>query len=213
MIRLIVADLDLAMMTRRDGIPGSETPDGILTKYEGTHFDRLVKDIELREHSGTVDFGFMLLTLSGDTIEMINDGISKLVELGKKDGKHHDLTLGISEGSTGLTIHCNNDSDSEAAKRLDRHCEVRKYEQKADQWFGVCIGTSSQRLRFGVSKEFKWEQSDEMDKATKGLPKPQSLKGKSKVNFNTVTRKSKKIGRNEKCPCGSGKKHKKCCLK
>ena len=209
----ICADLDLAMMTRRDGIPGSETPDGILTKYEGTHFDRLVKDIELREHSGTVDFGFMLLTLSGDTIEMINDGISKLVELGKKDGKHHDLTLGISEGSTGLTIHCNNDSDSEAAKRLDRHCEVRKYEQKADQWFGVCIGTSSPRLRFGVSKEFKWEQSDEMDKATKGLPKPQSLKGKSKVNFNTVTRKSKKIGRNEKCPCGSGKKHKKCCLK
>jgi hypothetical protein len=209
----ICADLDLAMLTRRDGIPGSETPDGILTKYEGTHFDGLVKDIELREHSATVDFGFMLLTLSGDTIEMINDGISKLVELGQKDGKHHDLTLGISEGSTGLTIHCNNDSDAEAAKRLDRHCEIRKYDQKADQWFGVCIGTKSQRLRFGVNKEFKWDQSDEMDKATENLPKPQSLKGKSKVNFNTETRKSKKIGRNEKCPCGSGKKYKKCCLK
>ena len=209
----ICADLDLAMLTRRDGIPGSEIPDGILTKYEGTHFDNLVKDIELREHSATVAFGFMLLTLSGDTIEMINDGISKLVELGQKDGKHHDLTLGISEGSTGLTIHCNNDSDAEAAKRLDRHCEIRKYDQKADQWFGVCIGTKSQRLRFGVNKEFKWEQSDEMDKATKDLPKPQSLKGKNKVNFKTATRKSRKIGRNEKCPCGSGKKYKKCCLK
>ena len=176
------------------------------------HFDKLIKDIELRDHPATVDFGFMLLTLSGDTIEIINDGISKLVELGQKDGKHHDLTLGISEVSTGLTIHCNNDSDAEAAKRLDRHCEIRKYDQKANQWFGVCIGAKSQRLRFGVNKEFKWKPSDEMDEMTKDLPKPQSLKGKNKVNFQTVTRKSKKIGRNEKCSCGSGKKYKKCCL-
>lgn len=98
----ICADLDLAMLARRDGIPGAATPDGILTKYEGTHFYRLVKDIESRDHPATVDFGFMLLTLSGDTIEMINDGISKLVELGQKDGKHHDLTLGISEDNRGL---------------------------------------------------------------------------------------------------------------
>jgi preprotein translocase subunit SecA len=26
-------------------------------------------------------------------------------------------------------------------------------------------------------------------------------------------RKKKKIGRNDPCPCGSGKKYKKCCLK
>ncbi|SMG63860.1 Second part of SEC-A motif NERD protein, partial [methanotrophic bacterial endosymbiont of Bathymodiolus sp.] len=116
-------------------------------------------------------------------IEIINDGISKLVELGQKDGKHHDLTLGISEVSTGLTIHCNNDSDAEAAKRLDRHCEIRKYDQKANQWFGVCIGAKSQRLRFGVNKEFKWKPSDEMDEMTKDLPKPQSLKGKIRLTF------------------------------
>ncbi len=208
----LCADLDLAMLARRDGIPGSKTPDGILTTYKGTHFDNLVKDIELHDHPATVDFGFMLLTLSGDTIGLINDGISKLVELGQKDGKNHDLTIGISEGGTGLTIHCNDDSDAETAKRLDRHCELRKYDQKANQWFGVCIGAKSQRLRFGVNKEFKWEQSDEMDEMTKDLPKPQSLKGKNKVNFQTITRNSKKIGRNEKCPCGSGKKYKKCCL-
>jgi len=28
----------------------------------------------------------------------------------------------------------------------------------------------------------------------------------------TVVRTSPKIGRNDPCPCGSGKKHKKCCL-
>lgn len=28
----------------------------------------------------------------------------------------------------------------------------------------------------------------------------------------TAQRRTKKVGRNEPCPCGSGKKHKKCCL-
>lgn len=28
----------------------------------------------------------------------------------------------------------------------------------------------------------------------------------------TIVRDSKKIGRNDKCPCGSGKKYKNCCL-
>jgi uncharacterized protein YecA (UPF0149 family) len=27
----------------------------------------------------------------------------------------------------------------------------------------------------------------------------------------TVRRKGKKVGRNDPCPCGSGKKYKKCC--
>ncbi|MEY3787554.1 MAG: hypothetical protein RLZ75_1761 [Pseudomonadota bacterium] len=105
------------------------------------------------------------------------------------------------------------ESDDEAVKRLDRHCELRKYRQKADQWFGICIGVNSERLRFGVNKNFKWEQSDELDTMTKDLHKPQSLKGKNKVNFQTITRKSNKVGRNENCPCGSGEKYKKCCLK
>jgi hypothetical protein len=208
----ICADLDLAMLSRRDGIPGNQTPVGILTKYKGTHFDQIIKDIELRNHPATVDLGFMFLTLSGDTIEMINGGISQLIALGKADGKHHDLTLGFSEESTGITIHCNDSPDSEAEKRLDSHCEKRKYEQRCRQWFGICIGTNTQRLRFGVNKDFEWNQSDEMDELTKDLPKPQSLKGKKEINFKTVARKSKKVGRNEQCPCGSGNKYKKCCL-
>jgi preprotein translocase subunit SecA len=28
----------------------------------------------------------------------------------------------------------------------------------------------------------------------------------------TVRREGKKVGRNDPCPCGSGKKYKKCCL-
>lgn len=35
------------------------------------------------------------------------------------------------------------------------------------------------------------------------------------INYtnNSVKEKRVKVGRNEKCPCGSGKKYKKCCIK
>lgn len=214
------ADLDLAMLSRRNGLFGQKTPEGILTKYKDTHFEQIIKDIELHDHPSTVDFGFMLLTLGGDSIEMINDGISKLVKLSRADGKHHDFTLTSSgnntglaiDRNTGLTIHCNGDPNSEAINRLNRYCMLRKYEQKAEQWFGICIDSSTARLRFGINKDFEWQQSHQMDEKIKGLQPPQSVKGKKKINFETVVRKTNKTGRNDKCPCGSGKKFKKCCL-
>lgn len=209
----ICVDLDLAMLTRRDNAPGSDTPEGILTKYKGTAFDRIIKDIEQLEQPATIDLGFTLLSLSGDAIELINDGIAQLIKLGRKDGQHHDLTLAMSDNESGLTIHCNDAHESISGPCLERHCERRKYAQRANLWFGICIGQVVPRLRFGVNKEYPWVQSDEMDKLVKDLPKPQNLKGKNEVDFTSIARKSKKIGRNEKCPCGSGKKYKKCCLK
>jgi SEC-C motif/Nuclease-related domain len=208
----ICADLDLAMLTRRDGVLGIETPPGILTKYKNTAFDHIINDIEQLEHHATIDLGFMLLTLGSESVQMINDGISKLISLGKKDNQHHDLTLGFNTESTGLTIHCNDDEIPISTHRLKSHCERRKYAEKANSWFGICIGQTNPRLRFGVNKQYNWEQSDEMDEIVKDMPKPQNLKGKNKINFNTITRKSKKTGRNDKCPCGSGKKYKQCCL-
>ena len=208
----ICADLDLAMLTRRDGAPGLDLPEGILTKYRDTIFGQIIRDIDKLNDAATIDLGFMLLSFSGDTIEMINDGISQLVALANRDGKHHDLTLGINEGSSGLTIHCNDDHISESGPRLENHCTRRKYSLKAQVWCGICIDTKSARVRFGVSHDYAWEQSDEMDKIVKDLPKPQNLKGKKKINFNSTIRAGNKTGRNAKCPCGSGKKYKKCCL-
>jgi SEC-C motif/Nuclease-related domain len=210
----ICVDLDLAMLTRRDGVPGPDTPEGILTTYKGTLFDQIIRDIDKLEHSATISLGFTLLSLDGDTIEIINDGISQLIRLGKKDGQHHDLTLAMGdEGKSGLTIHCNDDHESISLPRLERHCEQRKYTQKATSWFGICIGQAIPRLRFCINTEYDWTQSNEMDKLVQDLPKPQNIKGKKRINFVPATRPSKKIGRNEKCLCGSGKKYKKCCLK
>ena len=44
----ISADLDLAMLIRREGISGEATPEGILTRFSAKASARVVKAIEAR---------------------------------------------------------------------------------------------------------------------------------------------------------------------
>jgi uncharacterized protein YecA (UPF0149 family) len=45
-----------------------------------------------------------------------------------------------------------------------------------------------------------------MEEIVKKMPKMSK-----DIDFNQMVKKRKKIGRNDPCPCGSGKKYKKCC--
>ncbi|MFC3108525.1 SEC-C metal-binding domain-containing protein [Undibacterium arcticum] len=204
----ISADLDLAMLVRRDNIPGKRTPDGILTRFAATTLGRIVKQIETKPEPGTIDLGFTLLTLGEKTFVEVSKGIDELAKLAKKDGKSHDLTIGLKSAGTGLTVHCNDDPIRIAGPRLQAHCKRRKYTERAATWFGICVLPSDTSLRFGLNLNFKWERSDEMDTLTQNLAKP----GKLHDLLKRTVAKERKIGRNEICKCGSGKKYKKCCL-
>jgi SEC-C motif len=118
------------------------------------------------------------------------------------------LTVGLGRGDTGLTIHCNDDPIEIAGPSLQKHCHARKYTEHAQTWFGVCMRPSDQTLRFGLNLEFAWEQNDAMDALTKTLAGPGTLTSLLKG----PGMKLPKIGRNDPCPCGSGKKFKKCCI-
>ena len=63
-------------------------------------------------------------------------------------------------------------------------------------------------LRFGLNLEYPWERDGEMDTATKNMAKTGNLSALLKKSAGI----GRKIGRNEPCPCGSGKKYKRCCL-
>lgn len=203
----ICADLDLAMVVRRCEVTGERTPEGILTKFRDTTIGRLITQIEKQEDPGTIDLGFMLLLLSEDTVNQLNTGIDHIAKLALNDHECHDLTIAIGGGSTGLTVHCNSDPLEVAGPKLERHAERRKYSQKAKEWFGICIDPETKKLKFGLKLLYEWEQSDELDRVLADAPKPQR-----KINTGTVV-KGRKIGRNAMCPCGSGVKYKKCCLK
>ncbi len=202
----VSADLDVAMLARREGIPGNKTPDGILTRFAPTTLGGLVKQIEAQPNPATIDLGYMLLTLSEETVIEVSKGIAELAKRAAVDRKSHDLTIAV--GGTDLTVHCNNDPLAIAVPALERHCYARKYTQRAQSWFGVCVDPNDVVLRFGINLDYTWQRSDELDALTKNMAK----QGPLADLHETSGTKKRKIGRNEPCLCGSGRKYKKCCL-
>lgn len=202
----IAIDLDAAMTVRREGIDGERTPGGILTQLEGTLVGRMLKTIEHSPEAALVDLGFMLLTLSGETLKDVDRGLKEISARTREDGRHHDFTLGFGEGRAGITVHCGPLSNTEAAQRLAEYCQRRKYAQRADSWFGLVIRSSDGLPKFGLNLRFPWEQDDAMDEATKGMARGEKPRRGQDIF------KKRKLRRNEPCPCGSGKKYKKCCM-
>jgi hypothetical protein len=186
-------------------MPGQATPDGILTRLSKTSFGRIIDAIESRFEPAVIDLGFMLLTLGEDTVKDLSFGLDRICRDTARDELNHDFTMTFGSGSAGLTIHCNDDSDEIAAERLQRHCWARKYVDRAPSWFGLCL-RPDKSIRFGYKLELEWVQDDDMDLLTQSMRKPvdpASLR---------LERKGTKVGRNDPCPCESGKKYKKCCL-
>lgn len=70
-----------------------------------------------------------------------------------------------------------------------------------------------------IDKEIAEEQQETADDAAVIIKREQMANptstsgGSSDEKSNTTVRKNKKVGRNDPCPCGSGKKYKKCCGK
>lgn len=203
------AGLDLAMAVRRTGIEGAATPTGILTKYAGTTLGRVLEVIEARPEPATVNLGFMLLALSGDTIASTSQAIDALAARARRDGANHDMSVGMGPRGSGLTVHCNDDPMPVAVPRLESHCAMRKYREQATQWFGLCISPAGSRLRFGVSLGLPWVHDAAMDAITRDMPAPRPPR---EAFAALLGRGRNKIGRNDPCQCGSGLKYKKCCL-
>ncbi len=201
----IAIDIDIAMMARRQGLPGKTTPKGILTRHKDTLIGNIVQTIEISGSSESIDLGLFLLQLSEEVVIQLCKGIEKIAKLARNDGKNHDFSV-LLKNNTGITIHCNNESTDLAGPRLEQHCHLRKYLEKTTSWFGICVDPNSLTLRFGVVLDFEWEWSDIMQDVVRDISKTKRIKFRNKEMM------GQKIGRNDLCPCGSGIKYKKCCL-
>lgn len=205
------APLDIAMAVRRTGVHGAATPNGVLTHFGNTTVGRLVKQIENRPEPATIELGFLLLTMSGQAIKEMNLVADRLAARTRADGKVHDVTFAYKEGS-GITFHCTDEPAQVARPRLDSYCKLRKYKQKAKEWFGLCMSSKGPDVRFGVSLLYPWSQDSTMDEKTRDMQAPKPIDQAIQAVLAGRSR-AKKLGRNDPCPCGSGNKYKKCCGK
>lgn len=204
------AGLDIAMAVRRAGMNGPATPNGVLTRFGETTIGRVVMEIEARADAATIDLGFLLLALSEQAVTEMSQVIDRLAARTRADGKVHDVTFAFKDGS-GITFHCTDEPIQLAGPRLESYCKLRKYKARAKEWFGLCMSSKGPDVRFGVSLTYPWSQDESMEEKTRDmqapLPTDQVLATVLKERV-----RSRKIGRNDPCTCGSGRKYKRCCL-
>ncbi len=208
----ISTDLELAMLTRRDGHDGEKTPEGFLTAHRKSHVGSIIDDIEFSADYCLQKLGLHLLSMNGDSINLLNEAITKMIAQFNIDHRHHDISLPLLEEKTGLTVHCNEDDNDTAYKRLVTHCEKRKYTCKAESWVGCCFSPTKDKFRFASYHQSEWNQSDEMERIVADLRPISSehhIKDVTKLSFGGQPQI--KPGRNAPCLCGSGKKFKRCC--
>ena len=203
--------IDIAMAARRRALPGAATPPVLLTHHEGTTLSRILQEIQVRPEPAVLDQGFQLLELDGPTRDDLNRLIDGQAQQAARDGKPHSLALMFADKS-GLTVLISAENDLEASQRLAVLTTRRKYLQKADLWFGLCLAPDQARLRFGMRLAEPWHQDDQLDAA---VAREEQV---PPVSRNAAMRQvlrggegNQKIGRNDPCPCGSGRKWKKCC--
>lgn len=196
----ISVDLDIAMAVRRDGVPGRPTPDGILTRLEGTPFSKIIREIEDKADAVAIDLGLMFLELGENTLQEINNSIHRMLRQVTVDGRFHNMSISIGGRSTGLTIYCGRSDSIGVDAILQQHCAVKKYEQRESSWFGLALDGRGSVL-LAVELLGKWRHDPELENLTRRwMPSKR-------------TGRRLRIGRNDPCFCGSGKKFKYCCMR
>ncbi len=206
----ISVHVDAAMLVRREGLPGKRTPEGLLTKLQGTTFDDIIKQISSIEHDNLIELGYFLLETSQDACEDFGNACDLITEQTRKDGQIHDFSIGL--GSAGITIHSSRLSPKDAYERLYAHCSMRKYSQKTNKWFGLALHPDTKAIQLAMGLNSSWEKEELMEKALEEFPSLPTNNLRQTIS-QYKSKKNRKIGRNEPCPCGSGKKYKKCCKK
>ncbi|HAT1762253.1 TPA: SEC-C domain-containing protein [Legionella pneumophila] len=145
---------------------------------------------------------FSLLELDNALLQKISEGIENL-----KKQKHFSAgkikRCVITGKNIAISLIATNALSIQELERQNQAITViEKYRNKSEICIGLAMQCNDNRLIINTATflSFPWEVDLETQKLIDD-------------HFNNKsTKKSKKIGRNSLCPCGSGKKFKKCCL-
>jgi hypothetical protein len=192
----------------RAGLEISDKGDAIKNRWKNEDFDRLCNELKRLDEAKITDIIFHLLDWSGKAREDLMNSMIKTRKQTSADGRSHDFSIPPADTNEdirlGVTyISLNSDDIGELRKGLLALCQARKYKSKGDAWIGFgSLKSSSEMIDAVVFNNQKWEYDEELEELSKAM-----------IKRGRVIRLTKKVGRNERCPCGSMLKYKKCCGK
>ena len=190
------------------GLVVSDEGDVIKDRWKNEEFDNLCDRLKTLNEPKITDIIFHLLDWSGDARKNLVDYLIRTKKQTLKDGKAHDFSIppdGSYSPRVGVTYYSMNSGNlKDLQKRLLTLCQARKYKSKGDVWIGFgSLNNSHEMIDAVAFNEQQWEYDKALEKMSNALLGMGSKR--------RLTRIGRKIGRNERCPCGSGLKYKKCC--
>lgn len=194
----------------RLGVEITDEGDVIKHRWKNDDFELLCVQLANSNDSKVTDIIFTLLDWDGVSRDNLVKYIRQIKEQTLQDDKWHNFSI-ISNNSKGANsgvtyISWGNDNPEELLDRLLILSKARKYKSKGDVWVGFGSLRNSPRIFDTlVFSNHKWQFDKVLEETTNILFK--------KKGQGTITNLEKKIGRNDKCNCGSGLKYKKCCGK
>lgn len=184
----------------------SEKDDPIANNWKDPLFDKFIEELTIIDNPKSADIIFRLFDWSGDTRNNIVNQLHQVKRTSKNEGKVKSLaTAPIS--SFGLSYVVIDDVDfNDLNGRVVTYAQLRKYASKCDTWLGMGSFSRSPNLIDGlIYLDEPWKP----DPAFEAKFSEELVKMKSTQYIQTNSKV--KIGRNDPCPCQSGKKFKNCC--
>lgn len=136
--------------------------------------------------------------------DLINSKLEKLVDRTRIDDIDHSFYYNGIDSNTGLVIITNKHYFEKERIKYINYAKIKKYQNKKDILFLILLEVNDDTYKINDLYIFdkKWKYNPIKQKNIRTLVNTGQFE---KINSKL------KIGRNEPCPCGSGKKFKKCC--
>lgn len=163
-------------------------------------FAGVIQELRKGDDDGSRWIAFALLGLSDEGVERFVHGLEELRKqavsggrIGRVTFKEGDLVVSVI-GGEGIPI-------MGLRRQTASRCALEKHRLRAGQSLAMGVRVEDRDKPFDCAcwLEGPWEEDAELD-AVIQAERPRLLPGR------------KLPGRNERCPCGSGRKFKKCCL-
>lgn len=183
-----------------------EKDDPIQNRWKDPNFDEFIMNVKASNHPQLTDIIFHLLDWSDKSRE---DIISAMIHTKTSSIRKNKISsiATASKPSFGISYIVMNRLDlEELDERVCVYSELRKYASGCNSWLGMGSFAGSKNLiDFLVYLDDPWTFDPEMENAT------EEIRSRQKTNTVALGKSTKKIGRNEACPCNSGLKYKRCC--
>ena len=205
--------VDANFLVARGNWPDAPVAQELFHTWKNPQFYELVHDIKRAASRQPIGQGsaedalFFLFDQSGKGADEFFSMVQRVKRATLRDGERHDVRWPMPESRQGTTIVSfptltHPLQQQSMLRELQGIALAHKYRSRADEWLFLAsfAGSPSQFDIFGYIKE-PWHQDPEMEQ----------LVSTALVTGRAVNAQGEKLERNQKCPCGSGKKFKRCC--